>query len=76
MESHLPAFKEKNPQLELVTELIRGQHPHLKGLYGETLFLSLPLILPLLHRHICSFLIALQDIQFKVFNEFLIFSNA
>ncbi|XP_015868497.2 large ribosomal subunit protein mL43 [Ziziphus jujuba] len=35
MESHLPAFKEKNPQLELVTELIRGQHPHLKGLYGN-----------------------------------------
>ncbi|KAH0992138.1 hypothetical protein GBA52_003621 [Prunus armeniaca] len=33
MESYLPVFKEKNPQLEVVTELIRGQHPHLKGLY-------------------------------------------
>ncbi|MQL76530.1 hypothetical protein Taro_008922 [Colocasia esculenta] len=33
MESHLPAFKEHNPQLEVVTELIRGQHPHLKGFY-------------------------------------------
>ncbi|CAL0307898.1 unnamed protein product [Lupinus luteus] len=33
MESNLPAFKEKNPQLEVVTELIRGRHPHLKGFY-------------------------------------------
>ncbi|PQQ17776.1 54S ribosomal protein L51 mitochondrial [Prunus yedoensis var. nudiflora] len=33
MESYLPVFKEKNPQLEVVTELIRGQHPHLKGFY-------------------------------------------
>ncbi|WVZ25598.1 hypothetical protein V8G54_004142, partial [Vigna mungo] len=33
MESQLPIFKEKNPQLEVVTELIRGQHPHLKGFY-------------------------------------------
>ncbi|PON77677.1 Thioredoxin-like fold containing protein [Parasponia andersonii] len=33
MESHLPAIKEKNPQMEVVTELIRGQHPLLKGLY-------------------------------------------
>ncbi|QCE02341.1 Thioredoxin-like fold [Vigna unguiculata] len=33
MESQLPVFKEKNPQLEVVTELIRGQHPHLKGFY-------------------------------------------
>ncbi|KAE9464917.1 hypothetical protein C3L33_03176, partial [Rhododendron williamsianum] len=33
MELNLPAFKENNPQLEVVTELIRGQHPHLKGLY-------------------------------------------
>ncbi|PPD99915.1 hypothetical protein GOBAR_DD03095 [Gossypium barbadense] len=33
MESELPTFKEKNPQLEVVTELIRGQHPHLKGFY-------------------------------------------
>ncbi|KAJ4723687.1 54S ribosomal protein L51, mitochondrial [Melia azedarach] len=33
MESHLPKFKENNPQLDVVTELIRGQHPHLKALY-------------------------------------------
>ncbi|XP_039010706.1 54S ribosomal protein L51, mitochondrial-like [Hibiscus syriacus] len=33
MQSDLPTFKEKNPQLEVVTELIRGQHPHLKGFY-------------------------------------------
>ncbi|KAM1023647.1 hypothetical protein EV1_044056 [Malus domestica] len=33
METYLPTFKEKNPQLEVITELIRGQHPHLKGLY-------------------------------------------
>ncbi|XVE80923.1 hypothetical protein DITRI_Ditri15bG0020300 [Diplodiscus trichospermus] len=33
MESHLLTFKEKDPQLEVVTELIRGQHPHLKGFY-------------------------------------------
>jgi len=33
MESHLPALKEKNPQLEVVTELVRGQHPLLKGQY-------------------------------------------
>ncbi|KAI5657977.1 hypothetical protein M9H77_26770 [Catharanthus roseus] len=33
MESHLPAFREINPQLEVVTELNRGQHPYLKGLY-------------------------------------------
>ncbi|CAN6457208.1 unnamed protein product [Victoria cruziana] len=33
MESHLPAFKASNPQLEVVTELIRGQHPHLKGFF-------------------------------------------
>ncbi|OWM67884.1 hypothetical protein CDL15_Pgr010822 [Punica granatum] len=33
MESHLPAFKEKNPQLEVVAELVRGQHPLLKGFY-------------------------------------------
>lgn len=36
MESYLPVFKEKNPQLEVVTELIRGQHPHLKGLYSKS----------------------------------------
>nr|GMC57279.1 54S ribosomal protein L51, mitochondrial-like [Ipomoea batatas] len=33
MESHLPALKEVNPHLEVVTELNRGQHPFLKGLY-------------------------------------------
>ncbi|VFQ95253.1 unnamed protein product [Cuscuta campestris] len=33
MESHLPAFKDINPQLEVVTELNRRQHPYLKGLY-------------------------------------------
>ncbi|XP_031264155.1 54S ribosomal protein L51, mitochondrial-like [Pistacia vera] len=33
MESKLPAFKESNPQLEVVTEHIRGQHPHLKAIY-------------------------------------------
>ena len=27
--------------MEVVTELIRGQHPHLKGLYSEALSLSL-----------------------------------
>jgi hypothetical protein len=36
MESQLPAFREKSPQLEVVTELIRGQHPHLKGFYRKT----------------------------------------
>ncbi|KAL1351409.1 hypothetical protein AAHE18_06G094500 [Arachis hypogaea] len=33
VESELPVFKEKNPQLEVVTELIHGQHPHLKAFY-------------------------------------------
>ncbi|MED6155477.1 hypothetical protein PIB30_005682 [Stylosanthes scabra] len=33
MESELPVFKENNPQLEVITELIRGQHPHLKAFY-------------------------------------------
>ncbi|CAN6297071.1 unnamed protein product, partial [Urochloa humidicola] len=33
MEAHLPALKEKNPHLEVVTELVRGQHPNLKGIY-------------------------------------------
>ncbi|KAF9614672.1 hypothetical protein IFM89_019800 [Coptis chinensis] len=37
MESHLPKFKEENPQLEVVTEHIRGQHPHLKALYSKLL---------------------------------------
>ncbi|CAI9289638.1 unnamed protein product [Lactuca saligna] len=36
MESHLQAFKENNPQLEVVTELNRGQHPFLKGSYSTT----------------------------------------
>ncbi|KAH7572907.1 hypothetical protein JRO89_XS03G0031900 [Xanthoceras sorbifolium] len=35
MESHLPTFKESNPQLEVITELVRGQHPHLKGCYSK-----------------------------------------
>ncbi|KAJ8773736.1 hypothetical protein K2173_006386 [Erythroxylum novogranatense] len=33
MEKCLPTFKEQNPQLEVVNELIRGQHPHLKAFY-------------------------------------------
>nr|DAD25310.1 TPA_asm: hypothetical protein HUJ06_026774 [Nelumbo nucifera] len=41
MESYLPAFKENNPQLEVVAEVIRGQHPHLKGFYRKILFLFL-----------------------------------
>lgn len=41
MESHLPAFKEGNPQLEVVTELIRGQHPHLKGFYSKLFFFTI-----------------------------------
>ncbi|KAL4304775.1 hypothetical protein HN51_038920 [Arachis hypogaea] len=28
MEPELPVFKEKNPQLEIVTGLIHSQHPH------------------------------------------------
>ncbi|KAF0931521.1 hypothetical protein E2562_004631 [Oryza meyeriana var. granulata] len=35
MEAQLPAFKEKNPHLEVVTELVRGQHPNLKGIYSK-----------------------------------------
>jgi hypothetical protein len=38
MEQHLPAFKEKNPHLEVVTELVRGQHPNLKGIYSKLIF--------------------------------------
>lgn len=41
MESHLPAFKEINPQLEVVTELNRGQHPYLKGLYRKNILADL-----------------------------------
>lgn len=37
MELQLPAFKDSNPQLEVVTELIRGQHPHLKAFYSKSL---------------------------------------
>ncbi|KAM7521283.1 hypothetical protein LguiB_020245 [Lonicera macranthoides] len=33
MESHLPAFKDKSPHLDVETERIRGQHPHLKAFY-------------------------------------------
>ncbi|CAN1166836.1 54S ribosomal protein L51, mitochondrial [Linum perenne] len=33
MESHLPTFKAENPHLKVETELIRGQHPHLKAFY-------------------------------------------
>lgn len=44
MESHLPAFREKNPQLEVVAELNRGYHPLLKGLYSK-ISLSLSLVL-------------------------------
>ncbi|XP_068664053.1 large ribosomal subunit protein mL43 [Aristolochia californica] len=33
MASYLPSFKENNQHLEVVTELIRGQHPHLMGFY-------------------------------------------
>uniref|UniRef100_A0A2P2JVY6 54S ribosomal protein L51-like n=1 Tax=Rhizophora mucronata TaxID=61149 RepID=A0A2P2JVY6_RHIMU len=39
MQSHMPAFKEQNPQLEVMTELIRGQHPHLKAFYMNFTFL-------------------------------------
>ena len=38
MEAHLPAFKEKNPHLEVVTELVRGQHPNLKGINSKIFF--------------------------------------
>lgn len=33
IDQELPAFKEKNPQLEVETVLDRGQHPFLKGYY-------------------------------------------
>ncbi|KAG6752362.1 hypothetical protein POTOM_044586 [Populus tomentosa] len=33
IESNLPAFKDSNPQLEVLTELSRGQHPCLKAFY-------------------------------------------
>ncbi|XP_010672408.2 54S ribosomal protein L51, mitochondrial isoform X1 [Beta vulgaris subsp. vulgaris] len=33
MKTHLPSLQERNSQLEVVPELIRGQHPHLKGFY-------------------------------------------
>jgi len=44
MEAHLPAFKEKNPHLEVVTELVRGQHPNLKGIYSKIFFFSLSIL--------------------------------
>ncbi|KAL2529948.1 54S ribosomal protein L51 [Forsythia ovata] len=34
-ESQLPAFKEKNPQLEVITQLNRSHRPLLKGLYSK-----------------------------------------
>ena len=40
MDSQLPDFKKKNPQLKVVRELIRGQHPHLKAFYSNSLSLS------------------------------------
>lgn len=62
MESHLPAFKASNPQLEVVTELIRGQHPHLKGLYSKFAIPSSPpacilhlYVLVCLCMHTCVF---------------------
>lgn len=33
IESNLPAYKDSNPQLEVITELSRGQHPCLKAFY-------------------------------------------
>uniref|UniRef100_A0A6N2LZ35 Large ribosomal subunit protein mL43 n=1 Tax=Salix viminalis TaxID=40686 RepID=A0A6N2LZ35_SALVM len=35
MESNLPAFKESNPQLEVITELSVVVHPCLKLLYKQ-----------------------------------------
>lgn len=46
METHLPSIQESNPRVEVVTELIRGQHPHLKAFYRECLPLC---FLPLQH---------------------------
>ncbi|XP_068666751.1 large ribosomal subunit protein mL43-like [Aristolochia californica] len=52
MESHLPSFVESNRQFEVVTELIRGQHPHLKGIYKNK------------NQHvICVKNLTLEDIQ-------------
>ncbi|CAM6087803.1 unnamed protein product [Calypogeia fissa] len=31
----LPKFKSDNPQLEVVTEILRGHHPYLKGYYAN-----------------------------------------
>lgn len=55
MDSHLPAFREKNPQLEVVTELIRGQHPHLKGFYRKASLLSFPLSFAFIAKHFVYF---------------------
>ncbi|KAL3702094.1 hypothetical protein R1sor_020116 [Riccia sorocarpa] len=35
VESVLPKFKTDNPQLEVLTELHRGRHPHLKGYFAN-----------------------------------------
>jgi large subunit ribosomal protein L43 len=32
----LPQFQKLNPQFELSTHLVRGHHPHLRGLYCTT----------------------------------------
>lgn len=51
MESVLPTFKESNPQLEVVTELIRGQHPHLKAFYSKRYYYQF--LIKLLYRLLC-----------------------
>jgi len=33
IQSHLPTFSHNNPQVEVVTEMMRGKHPHLRGYY-------------------------------------------
>lgn len=33
IQSHLPSFQKNNPQVEVVTEMMRGKHPHLRGYY-------------------------------------------
>jgi len=51
IESNLPAYKDSNPQLEVITELSRGQHPCLKAFYSKLLSLSLSLSLSLYFTH-------------------------
>lgn len=58
MESELPVLKEKNPQLEVVTELSRGQHPYLKGIYSMNLS---PLIIHYYRQ--CNLPITVVDIS-------------